>query len=208
MQKLHMIKRTIFQGVPLLIVLLLAGCVLSTAPSNTDLPGSTVPMPTPDAGQGTATPATVENTSWQLASFAALGTEIPVITDSLITLEFSANGEAAGSSGCNSYGGAYQVQEDTILFSEVASTLMACVDEDVMQQEFDYLAALQAADRFVIAGDALTIWYDDESSMLNFVAAAPTAPLNETPIITPGATLTATETLTSTASIQIGVFPF
>ena len=140
----------------------------------------------------------MENTSWQLASFGALGTEIPVIADSLITLAFSATGEASGSSGCNSYGGTYQVQDDTLLFSETVSTLMACVDEDVMQQEMDYLAALRAADRFVVAGDALTIWYDDESSMLNFVQNSSFTPgANDvTPSITP------TGTLTTTASTQ------
>lgn len=196
-------SRRISHGLSLLVVLLvLAGCVLPTVPSGTELPGSTVPAPTPASGAATATPgetpATLENTSWQLASFSASAIEMPVIADSLITLEFGANGEASGSSGCNSYGGAYEVQDDTLLFSAIASTLMACVDEDMMQQESDYLAALQVADRFVIAGDTLTLWYDSSSGMLTFVQNDPSTPgANDvTPSITP------TDTLTSTASTQ------
>jgi len=159
-------------------------------------------MPTPDSGEATATPsesvATLENTSWQLASFGAFGMEIPVIADSLITLEFSADGEVGGSGGCNSYSGVYQVQNDTLLFSEIVSTLIACVDEDVMQQEIDYLAALQVADRFVIAGDTLTIWYDSSSGMLTFIQNVSSIPDSNdvTPSITP------TDTLTTTASTQ------
>lgn len=56
MKNLNHIRR-ISHGLSLLIVILfLAGCVLPTEPSGTELPGSTVPAPTPASGAATATP--------------------------------------------------------------------------------------------------------------------------------------------------------
>jgi heat shock protein HslJ len=49
------------------------------------------------------------------------------------------------------------------------STLKACANEQVTQQEQQYLEALKTAARFEITRDNLTIWYGDGQSKLNFV---------------------------------------
>jgi putative lipoprotein len=113
--------------------------------------------------------ASLANTQWRLVSFGAPGAETPVVEGSAITLEFKAEGEAGGSGGCNSYGGQYQVQGDTLSFGDVMSTLMACVDEGISQQEQAYFQALQTVGRFELAGDQLTIWYNNDQGVLNFV---------------------------------------
>jgi heat shock protein HslJ len=96
------------------------------------------------------------------------GAETPVIEGSTVTLEFQTDGQAGGSAGCNSYGGGYQVQGDTLSFDQLNSTLMACVDEAMMQQETEYFQALQSTGRFELADNQLTIWYDGGQSALNF----------------------------------------
>ena len=122
-----------------------------------------------------------------------------MLADSTVTLDFKAGGEVGGSGGCNSYGGGYTIKDGRLVFSAIVSTLMACTDQAITEQEMAYLAALQTAGRFAITNGMLTIWYDEESSTLTFVPAPPT-----TPGLTPGATLTATETITpSTASLVV-----
>jgi heat shock protein HslJ len=127
-----------------------------------------MPTSSPGAGDGLA------NTQWQMLSFGPLGAETPVQPGSTITLMFDGAGQVGGQSGCNSYGGGYQVQDGTLSFGQIAGTLMACADEQVMQQEEEYLLALQAAGRFEQTADSLTIWYDEGASQLNFVSSSAT----------------------------------
>jgi heat shock protein HslJ len=211
MQNKRTIQKRFFQSIAILVALFVfTGCTLpalptATAPSGT-LPDAETPTATsPAAGTPEAgAPTSLENTRWELVSWGVPGAETAVIAGSTVTLEFSDTGEVGGSGGCNTYGGAYTVQDNLFVFSEIVSTLMACADQAVTEQEMEYLAALPSAGRFEINDGTLTIWVDGERGVLNFVAAAPTAPIDETSIITPGATLTATETLTSTASGQSG----
>lgn len=204
-------RRTIhkFLGRWLLLLwplLAFSSCVLPTPPAVTPLPGgtptappvtviptATVPITTTPAGTASA----LAGTSWQLVSYGGSGAETPVIAGSTITLTFGVAGEVGGFGGCNTYGGAYTVQETTLTLRDIVSTLRACVDQTVTEQEVGYLAALQATGRFAITADTLTIWYDNERSVLTFTRAASSAPLEATPAITPSVPITATAVLTA-----------
>ena len=105
---------------------------------------------------------------WKLVSFDIAGAETPVVAESTVTLEFAADGQAGGSGGCNSYGATYELQGDTLKITEVISTLMACADEQINQQETQFFNALQGATRLVVSGDSLTIFYEDGQNKLNF----------------------------------------
>jgi pimeloyl-ACP methyl ester carboxylesterase len=124
------------------------------------------------AVDGDTQPPAAENdlvgSIWQLISFGPVGATNPVIGNAPITLEFELDGQAGGQGGCNSYGGPYRVQNDSLNFEEITSTLIACSDQAVSEQEQQYLLALQTASRFIIDGDKLTIWYQDEGATLNF----------------------------------------
>ncbi|MCA9910775.1 MAG: META domain-containing protein, partial [Anaerolineae bacterium] len=189
----------------LVALLILTGCTITLPPTGT-----------PDATGGAATPVSTPTneipsdsegnplvgTSWQLTAMGPNGTETSVVADSTVTLEFSADGQAGGNTGCNSFGGDYTVDGETITFGELVSTLMACADIDVMNQEQQYLAALNSADRFAVNGDQLTIWYDNDSSVLTFrtkttatpipteaaSTATPAIPATPLPTMTPEAT--------------------
>ena len=106
---------------------------------------------------------------WNLVSFGKKGAETPVIQNSAITLEFAENNQVGGSGGCNSYGAKVEVQGKTLTISEIVSTLMACVDDQVMEQETQYFTALQGVSNYEISGDNMTIFYEDGQSQLNFV---------------------------------------
>ena len=96
-------------------------------------------------------------TSWILEAFESGGTVASVVAPGSINLDFQTDGQAVGSGGCNSYGGAYQVGPGTLTFGAIASTLMACAEPDLMGQETQYYEALQNASVYVLNGDTLTI---------------------------------------------------
>jgi heat shock protein HslJ len=102
----------------------------------------------------------LDGTSWELF---AISKHRP-IEGTNITLSFE-DGLARGSSGCNTYGSAYQVNGDQIEFQEFESTLMDCVEPTgVMEQEIDYLDSLGYAQRFeIVDGQLLIHWSDHEA---------------------------------------------
>jgi heat shock protein HslJ len=108
------------------------------------------------------------NTRWMLESFGLAGAETPIIEGTAVTLQFDVNGQADGSGGCNSFGTTYQVQNSTLTVGEITSTLMACADEGVTEQEQVYLQALQSAQSFTQTENNLTIQYDNGQGNLNF----------------------------------------
>ena len=67
----------------------------------------------------------------------------------------SGEGKAGGNSGCNSFGGGYEVSGDAIKFTDLVSTMMACGTGDRMDVERRFMDALQNADRFEVAGGKL-----------------------------------------------------
>ena len=153
-----------------ILALILAACAPSGAPpgaGNGPTPTGPAATQTAPAGAGNS----LANTTWVLVSYGAPGAETPVVAGSTVTLEFEAGDQAGGSAGCNSYGGRYQVDGDAISFSEMVQTLMACEDEQVMEQEAQYLAALETASQFELSGDQLAITYDGGPGVLNFVRA-------------------------------------
>jgi len=84
------------------------------------------------------------------------------------TLEFDAD-QISGTTGCNHYGGTYQIEGDTIHFKGVFNTEMACLEpEGLMDQERIYLELLQSADHFEFIDGTLTL-YAEANPILVFV---------------------------------------
>lgn len=78
--------------------------------------------------------------------------------DTRLTMEFGANGSLGGNSGCNSYTTSYQVNGSNITIGLPGGTQMLCESpEGVMEQEAEFLAALQSAASFTINGSRLEI---------------------------------------------------
>ena len=95
----------------------------------------------------------LEGTSWRLMTLGGSG----LIQGTEITLTLE-EGQVHGSSGCNTYGGSYEVDGDKITMSDLFMTEMACLDpEGVMDQELEYLESLRDAQTFQIDGAELLI---------------------------------------------------
>jgi heat shock protein HslJ len=129
-------------------------------------PGS---IPNTGGGQTPLADKNLANTKWQLVSFGQSGQEAPVIAGSTITLVFNSEGLAGGSGSCNAYSVQYEVKGGSLSFGDIIRTLTACKQEGIGQQEQRYFLAIQQSNKFELAGDRLTIWYDDGQGVLNFV---------------------------------------
>jgi DNA segregation ATPase FtsK/SpoIIIE-like protein len=68
-----------------------------------------------------------------------------------VALFFEQPGKLGGTGGCNGYGADYQVEGNTLAVGAVVSTLMACADEAVNQQEQQYFRAIQAAGEYQLS---------------------------------------------------------
>lgn len=84
-----------------------------------------------------------------------------------ITITFKA-GEISGNAGCNSYGGQYQVKDGKLTFSNLLSTLMACQDQGVMDQEQAYMQAIGQAAGFTLTDDRLQLTNANGNVILEF----------------------------------------
>ncbi len=105
-----------------------------------------------------ATTGALEDVEWVLESYGEAGSLKPAVGDAEVTAEFkSEDGQVGGSAGCNQYFGGYELSGSELSIpGPLGSTMMAC-PEDVMNQEFAYLQALQVAESYEIDGDELRI---------------------------------------------------
>ncbi len=106
---------------------------------------------------------------WQLVSLGPVGSETAVIAGTTVTLKLAEDERVSGSTGCNSYGGTYEVRGDNITFSRIVSTRRACLDQNANEQEHRFLSTLETANRFRLSSNRLTILSDRGRSVLNFV---------------------------------------
>lgn len=100
------------------------------------------------------TPAALTSTTWILQSYHQ-----PLLPDTMITIEFSSDGQVSGSAGCNSYFGSYALDGGSLLTGPVGSTEMWC--DGLMDQESAFLQALQTATSLTADENSLTIHTPD-----------------------------------------------
>ena len=83
------------------------------------------------------------------------------------TLNFEGD-QISRTTGCNHYGGAYQIKGDALHFEEIFSTEMACLEPDgLMEQERIYLELLRTADQFQLTEHEL-VFYTESNPILVF----------------------------------------
>ena len=81
---------------------------------------------------------------------------VSALPDVEVTAIFGADGQLSGSAGCNTYNAPYTVDGNKIKIGMAISTMMAC-EQPVMDQETQYLAAIQTAATYKIEGSKLEL---------------------------------------------------
>jgi heat shock protein HslJ len=136
------------------------------------LAGCSAPM---DEGMA---PGNLEGTSWDLVSYlGAKGTTENILPNTRITAQFSSGGSLGGSAGCNHYFGEYTLGGGSLTVRSIGSTLMACLDPGVMEQEARYLSLLGSAARFRLEGDRLVLSDASGTVLLTYERERPPLPL-------------------------------
>ena len=107
--------------------------------------------------------------SWKLTAFGPAASPTPAVADTEAGLAFNKDGTITGNSGCNGFGGNYEVDGDKITFSEVVSTLMAC-DDPRMEQEGVVQQVLTNTATYKIEGNTLTL--NNNNMVLVFTSAS------------------------------------
>jgi len=103
--------------------------------------------------------------SWKLTSYGPVNSPTPAVADVEAGLTFNNDGTVSGNSGCNGLGGNYKVESDQITFDQIISTLMAC-DDARMKQEDAVHQVLTDTATFKIEGNTLTITNNDMELVL------------------------------------------
>jgi heat shock protein HslJ len=121
-------------------------------------------QPTPD----------LAGTSWLVMAYdRGENATTPVISGTDLTAEFGDDGNVTGSSGCNDFFAPYTQEGASITIGAVGSTRMSCPDPDgIMQQEAQYLAALQSATSIEASGIELNLRNAD-GELVVVLAATP-----------------------------------
>ncbi|MEJ2526173.1 MAG: YbaY family lipoprotein [Desulfuromonadales bacterium] len=129
---------------------------------------SRVPSRTYQAETAIQPNASLFNTYWKLTDL--MGEKAPLgINDKEVHLVLnSENVSVSGFSGCNSFTGSYAVNDNEIKFSQMASTMRACIQG--METEQEFLKALSSTRFFKIVGDDLTLFDQNDRLLLRFKA--------------------------------------
>lgn len=112
--------------------------------------------------------------SWTVTGFNN-GKEavVGLVADSQLTLEFGTDGTVSGSSGVNQFNGPFESTADTIKIGPLAGTKMAG-EPELMDQEAQYIAALEAAVSWKVVGGRLEM--RDASGATQITAVSEVAP--------------------------------
>jgi heat shock protein HslJ len=83
---------------------------------------------------------------------------VSVINGTTLTLEFGSDNMVSGNSGCNTFFGPYTQESGSIDIGPLAGTLRLCPEPaGVMEQEAQYVAALESAATYRLDGDTLEL---------------------------------------------------
>lgn len=142
-------KRTLYS---LLLLGLLAACAPTVDPGAVT---STEPTETSE-------PPQLIGTTWQLQSLQEAGGAQVELHDQVYTLTFEPDGSLGAQLDCNSGGGSYTLDGESLAFGPVISTLMFCSEQSVAS---NFGVALARVERFDFAGEELILSGEDGTSL-------------------------------------------
>lgn len=124
-------------------------------------------------------PARVETTAaplagrdWRLVELGGMPAVGGNDSGRTVRIRFDADsGRVHGSGGCNRLFGPYKLSGDSLRLGPLASTKMACLDDQSNRQETAFLAALDDTRSYRISGDTLSLV--GSSGLLALLVAGP-----------------------------------
>ena len=132
-------------------------------------------------------PTPLVGTQWKVTGYNnGKGGVVSVVIGTELTATFGEDGSLTGSAGCNNYAAAYELDdaagstEGAISIGPAASTRMFCAEpEGTMEQEAQYLVALEMASTYRIEGDRLQLRDENGSLVADYIVRSQVAGLDE-----------------------------
>lgn len=109
----------------------------------------------------------LEDKKWILVSIA--GKPLPKVEKTPFLVFNKKEASAGGDTGCNSFGGSYKTEGNKIIITEIISTMRACIEDERMSVEREFLEGLRKANRYEIKAETLSL-YEGEKLLLTFNA--------------------------------------
>ncbi len=109
----------------------------------------------------------LQGTTWTVTSLIspdAISTSLALET-SAPELTIAADGSVSGSTGCNRMTGSAQTSDTTVTFTPMATTRMACPEEN-MDIERQILAVLDGEVSYTVDADTLTLREPDDTGLI------------------------------------------
>ena len=114
----------------------------------------------------------LKGVSWQLNELN--GNPTLPLPEAAVTANFGEDGRLTGNAGCNDYFASYETDGENISISALGWTEKFCMEpEGVMDQESQYLAALETADIFEIEAGVLEMRTSEGSLAVSYTRAQP-----------------------------------
>jgi heat shock protein HslJ len=118
-------------------------------------------------------PLPLTGTNWSMLNYNNGRGLFSALAGTEVTALFSVDGNLTGTAGCNNYRASYQVDGNNIQIGPAATTRMFCSEpEGIMDQENDYLAALESAATYRIDRQQLWLFFANNSTAAIFENAA------------------------------------
>jgi heat shock protein HslJ len=171
-------KPALILGILLVVAAIcVAGCTQPLQPATQ--PANVAPAEAPATA---ATQAAVADNRllaanpWVLDTMFSKGTQENLVSGTLVTARFNPDGIMNGNAGCNDYFAPYVVSGKSLKIGEVGSTLKACGEPGIMDQETTYLAVLQTTSTYTVSTDNSLLLSDAEGkNKLTFTVFTPEA---------------------------------
>ncbi len=119
-----------------------------------------------------AKPAALENTRWQAAGINNDSGGVVSSATTHLSSALFANGRIGGNAGCNSFSAAYELGDGTIAIGPAMATRKYCAtSEGIMEQEGQYLRALEQAHSCGLRPDGLELRDKNSLLQIHFIFA-------------------------------------
>jgi heat shock protein HslJ len=120
-----------------------------------------------------AEPKSLTGNLWKAISYNnGQDAVVSVVIGSEITAFFDEDGTLSGSAGCNNYSAAYVVEGDQLTIGPAITTRMICNEpEGIMDQEMQYLAALEMVSGYQFEDDRLILLDSEGRRVVNYQPA-------------------------------------
>jgi heat shock protein HslJ len=114
-------------------------------------------------------------TSWRLLEYSdGSGSVVPVMPETTVTADYGDDGIVSGSAGCNGYSASYQVAAKLLEIGPATMTEIYCSQpEGIMDQEVQYLRALEDSSAYVIVRETMGLLSEDESILAIYESSRP-----------------------------------